>query len=77
MSLIEEVDKVADIVIEEMGLKNVKRNYSGGEVGWKGDQKLVLLSTDRIRKLGWAPKTSIADGIRKTVRYLMEGEKRS
>ena len=69
------VDQVADIIIEEMKLKNVKRVYTGGETGWKGDQKIVLLSTERIRKLGWEPKVRIEDGIKRTIRYLMSNEK--
>ncbi len=65
------VDQVADIVIEEMGLSNVSRSYTGGEVGWIGDQPLVLLSTEKIGKLGWKPRISIEDAIRTTTRYLL------
>ncbi|MCX6768502.1 MAG: NAD-dependent epimerase/dehydratase family protein [Candidatus Micrarchaeota archaeon] len=65
-----EISRVADIVIEEMGLK-AKKRYTGGKVGWKGDQPIVLLSTERIRALGWKPKTSIEEGIRRTVKYLV------
>lgn len=70
-----EINRVADIIIEEMGLKGVKKTYTGGEVGWVGDQKIVHLSTDKIRSLGWMPEVKIEDGIRRTVRYLMENEK--
>ena len=38
------VDQIADIVIDEMGLKNVIRKYSGGSRGWIGDNPLVHLS---------------------------------
>lgn len=73
-----EIDRVADIVIEEMGLKQgtngVKKRYTGGEVGWVGDQPIVHLSTDKIRALGWKPKIKIEDGVRKTVCYLLENE---
>lgn len=68
------VDQVADWVIDELKLKNVERSYTGGVAGWKGDQPKVLLATDRIKSLGWKPKTSIEEGIRKTVRYLVENE---
>lgn len=67
-----EIDQIADIVIEEMKLPNVKKVYTGGEVGWVGDQKIVHLSTAKIKQLGWKPKVSIEEGTRKTVRYLME-----
>lgn len=65
-----EISRVADIVIEEMGL-SARKKYTGGKVGWKGDQPVVLLSTERIRELGWRPKTSIEEGVRRTIRYLV------
>jgi len=66
------IDKVADLVINGMGLEKVERYYTGGEVGWLGDQPMVLLSTERIKALGWKPEISIEDGIRRTVKFLLE-----
>ncbi len=63
------VDELATIVIEEMGLKGVKRAYTGGVRGWIGDNPTVFLSTKRIRNLGWKPKTSPADSIRLTAKW--------
>jgi len=65
------VDKVADIVIEEMGLNNVKRRYTGGPRGWIGDNPVVVLSIDRIKMLGWKPKVSSEEAIRRTVRWTL------
>jgi len=65
------VDRVADIVIEEMGLKNVKRRYTGGPRGWIGDNPVVVLSIDRIKKLGWKLKVSSEEAIRRTVRWTL------
>jgi UDP-glucose 4-epimerase len=71
-----QVDRVADIVLEEMGLQGkTKKRFTGGSVGWVGDQPIVHLSTDKIRALGWKPSVEIEDGIRRTIRYLMENEK--
>ncbi len=66
------VDRVADIIIEEMQLPKVSRKYTGGEAGWIGDQPLVLLSTEKMGKLGWKPTVSIEDSIRITARYLLK-----
>ena len=66
------VVEVARIVLDEMKLKNVKLEFSGGERGWIGDSPLVHLDTTRVRKLGWKPQTSIEEGLRRTVRYLNE-----
>ena len=70
------VDRVADIVIEEMGLNNVKRKYTGGPRGWIGDNPVVVLSIDRIKKLGWKPKISSEEAIRRTVRWTLNEVKR-
>ena len=63
------VDELADIVIEEMGLKGVRKRYTGGTHGWKGDNPVVNLSFDRVRELGWTPQTSAKDAIRGTARW--------
>ena len=66
------VDEVADIVIEVMGLRNVKRRYTGGSRGWKGDNPVVQLSVERIKKLGWKPKTSPGEAIRETAKWTLK-----
>jgi len=65
------VDEVADIVIREMGLKDVKRKYTGGEKGWIGDNPSVVLSMDRISRLGWATKMPAEEAIANTARWTL------
>jgi UDP-glucose 4-epimerase len=65
------VDEVANIVIDEMKLDGVKRKYTGGERGWIGDNKLVELSLDKMKKLGWTPRTPPEEAIRVTTRWTM------
>jgi len=70
------VDRVADIVIEEMGLSGVKRTYTGGRRGWIGDNPLVELSLEKIKATGWKPELSGQEAIRRTARWtllLVEG----
>lgn len=66
------VVELTNIVMDELGLKNVKLEFTGGERGWIGDSPLVHLDTSKIRQLGWKPQTSIEEGIRRTVRFLKE-----
>jgi len=66
------VKDLAKIIIDEMGLSNVAFSFTGGKRGWVGDSPFVHLETARLKSLGWKPETSIADGIRKTVRYLLD-----
>ena len=63
------VDDVADIVIDVMGLRGVKRRYTGGPRGWKGDNPVVQLSSEKIRRLGWRPKVSSREAIRTTAAW--------
>ena len=65
------VDQVADLVIEEMGLTDVTRQYSGGKRGWVGDNPEVILSIDKLENLGWKPKVSSDEAIRRTVRWTL------
>jgi UDP-glucose 4-epimerase len=44
--------------------------YSGGERGWVGDSPFIFLDCARMRKLGWAPKLTIQQGIIRTLEYL-------
>ena len=47
-------------------------DYTGGDRGWIGDNPFIYLDTSRIRSLGWKPKVSIEDGIKRTVQYLLK-----
>ncbi|MFX1295317.1 MAG: SDR family NAD(P)-dependent oxidoreductase [Promethearchaeota archaeon] len=64
------VNEIADIITNEMGLKNVKYNYTGGQGGWKGDVFKMLLSIQKIKALGWEPKINTEEGIRLYIRWL-------
>jgi len=62
-----DVGTIAQIIIEEMELKNVKLTYTGGVDGgrgWKGDVKNMLLDVGRIESLGWKPKYKSAQAIK-------------
>lgn len=65
---------LADIVVDEMGLKNVEYQFTGGARGWVGDSPFVHLDISKIRCAGFEPKVSIKDGIRRTVRYLLDNQ---
>lgn len=68
------VDRIADLVIEEMKLGKVRRKYTGGPRGWIGDNPVVELSLERIKKLGWRPTVSSEEAIRRTARWTLEHE---
>jgi UDP-glucose 4-epimerase len=49
-----------------------KLSYAGGKRGWVGDSPRVLLDCSRLRALGWKPKTTIREGVARTVAYLRQ-----
>ncbi len=67
-----DVTQVADIVVSEMGLKDVKYHYTGGTRGWVGDIPKTWLSIDKARKMGWAPRHSSEEAVRLAVRELLK-----
>ena len=61
------VTKIAEIVVEEMGLKDVKFNYTGGDRGWKGDVPRFSYDISKILSTGWEPKFTSDQAVRQTV----------
>ena len=56
-------------ITDELGVEP-ELVFAGGTRGWIGDSPLIQLDTTRIARLGWVPKVSIEDGVRRTVRWL-------
>jgi UDP-glucose 4-epimerase len=68
------VKEIADIICQEMRLKDVEYVYTGGVDGgrgWKGDVKVMLLSIEKIKSLGWKPKLNSRQAVRKTVKEIL------
>ncbi len=68
-----EVRRIAEIVVEELGLSNVKFEFTGGigGRGWKGDVKFMRLSIEKIKSYGWRPKYNSEEAVRLTARNLI------
>lgn len=69
-----DVTKIADIVALQMGLADVRYHYTGGVDGrgWKGDVKVMQLSIEKIKKLGWTPLEGSAQAIETAVKALLK-----
>ncbi len=65
---------LAKIVCDEMRLKDVRFRFTGGARGWVGDSPFVHLDISRMKAVGFEPRVSIEDGIRRTARYLLTNE---
>lgn len=66
------VSDIAHIVVEEMGLKDVKFTYTGGTRGWPGDAPYVRYNVDKMKALGWAATNTSADVVRIATRRLIK-----
>ncbi|WP_456328986.1 NAD-dependent epimerase/dehydratase family protein [Archaeoglobus sp.] len=65
------VRRIAEIVSEELGI-SPKFRFTGGDRGWKGDVPVMLLSIERLKKLGWRPRYSSEEAVRMAARDLIE-----
>ena len=70
------VTTIAKMVVKEMGLKNVKFKYTGGDRGWTGDVPQVRYNVHKINKLGWRTKYTSDEAVSKTIQLLIGESKR-
>jgi UDP-glucose 4-epimerase len=66
------VTRIAEIVVEVMGLKDVEFRYTGGKRGWPGDVPVVHLNVDKIKALGWRPGRSSDEAVSVAAKRLLE-----
>jgi len=67
-----DVTSIANLVVEEMGLKNVQYKYTGGDRGWKGDVPQVRFDLNKLHKLGWRAHYTSPEAVRLSVREILE-----
>jgi len=66
--------RIADIVVEEMGLQDVKYHWTGGVMGgrgWVGDVRDMLLSVQKLASVGWSPRLNSEAAVRRAVREII------
>lgn len=68
------VTRIAEMVTEEMGLRNVSFKYTGGVRGWKGDVPRFQLDAHKINKLGWKATLTSDEAVRKAIRDVLQAK---
>jgi UDP-glucose 4-epimerase len=63
--------EIAAIVVEEMGLRDVRLSFAGGRRGWPGDVPQVIYDVGKMRRLGWEARHSSAEAVRVAARRLI------
>jgi UDP-glucose 4-epimerase len=67
-----DVTGIADIIVDMMDLSGVQYRYTGGidGRGWRGDVKVMQLSIEKIKQLGWKPSGGSREAIVEAVQAL-------
>ncbi|MBZ5602583.1 MAG: NAD-dependent epimerase/dehydratase family protein [Acidobacteriia bacterium] len=56
--------RIADMVVEAMGLSGVEYDFTGGEGGWPGDVPRFRLDPSKLNALGWTAKRNSEEAVR-------------
>lgn len=69
-----DVTGIADIIVDMMDLSGVQYRYTGGidGRGWRGDVKVMQLSIEKIKQLGWKPSGGSREAIVEAVQALQK-----
>ncbi len=71
-----EVRRIAEIVIEEMGLVGTATiAYTGGARGWVGDVVTSMLSSEKLAETGFRVKLGSEEAVRQAIRELCEARR--
>lgn len=66
------VTRIAEIVVEELGLDSVSFRYTGGDRGWKGDVPRFHYNISKVLDAGWTPKLTSDEAVRQSVKDAVE-----
>jgi UDP-glucose 4-epimerase len=68
------VREITDWTIEAMGIDRaaIDVQYGDSPRGWRGDVPQVKLDTRRMTALGWTPKHTSREAVRRTIREVVE-----
>jgi len=68
------VKEIADIVVQEMGIKFVRFSYTGGNVGWAGDVNRIRFDASKLKRFGWIPLYNSKKAIELSVKAMLQQE---
>jgi UDP-glucose 4-epimerase len=68
------VRRIADMVVEAMGLRDVRYEFTGGEGGWPGDVPRFHLDVTKINRLGWRARYHSEQAVAQSIRSVLAGD---
>jgi UDP-glucose 4-epimerase len=66
------VNRIAQMVVDAMGLRNVEFSYTGGEVGWPGDVPRFTLDVSALRRLGWESRYTSEQAVAQAIQAVLK-----
>lgn len=66
------VRRIAELIVEEMDLKNVSFQFTGGDRGWVGDVPMMRLSVEKLKATGWEPGITSEESVRRAIRVTLD-----
>jgi len=61
------VKRIADLVCERLGCRNVVYKYTGGNAGWKGDVPAFRYDLGKIHAAGWTARHNSDEAVKLTL----------
>jgi len=69
-----EVTRIGELIVKEMGLKDVSFKYTGGKRGWKGDVPKFQFDIKKISNLGWKAAYASDEVIRMAIKDVLQAK---
>ncbi len=66
------VSEIADLVVDQMGLDQVRYDFTGGSRGWKADVPYYRLDTGKIRAAGWRNRMNSREAVAVSVDAMLQ-----
>ena len=63
--------EIACLVVQELGLRDVRFRYTGGRQGWPGDVPVVKYDLTKMTRLGWRARYTSTEALRIATRRLL------
>jgi UDP-glucose 4-epimerase len=61
------VTAIADLVVEALGLRGVRYEFTGGAGGWAGDVPRFRLDVSAINRLGWKARNNSKEAVARSI----------
>jgi UDP-glucose 4-epimerase len=71
------VRRIAEMVVEQMGLRDVEFSFTGTEAGWPGDVPRFRLDVTAINRLGWRARRTSEQAVAEAISALLRGQHNS